>query len=645
MYQLRGRLGRWGLGELYEAIDTESGRVRMLKIVRGRRAQDTHIRHHMRHEYEAACTVLHPSIVKIHALEEDPNLGLYHVMDVVRGETLSAAHKRGLTFFPDKVLEFVGATASALASLEAHGIGHFEFSPDSLFIPNGTGGKTLVPLTINFGLPPNEDRVPPLPLEALAYAAPERRASTQWDHRADVYSTCAILMQLLLGRTPPPQGWVRPPALSDDVDALGRNLYEIAQRGLSSIPAQRYPSMQALYAALSFLAASATVTLPAPASQTTSKKSARPQPAYQETRTVLGMGTQGQKGQATIDASGDTENPTSPQMARSPNTSPPPLPTQSRPANETRPQKRSQKKTVLGIGAIAAVSDQQPPKVESTQTKVPMSNGADQPLEPLAFPGGETGAQLTLEPSEVTDLGIPGFSGTLSSNRKWTWIAMGGLVVAALVVAAVVWIAHRRTAGGRFRTTASPEVATNTQPDAGTSSTGPTAKRTHDKDAGVTSKQNAQTTRTAGQRDAGPGVKTTIDAAGTPKQKPDAAMHQTANTFKDTLKRGRRALRHHQYQEAKTIFLKAERVYKGSATIKRLLGDTYYRMHNYWKAKWWYHAALKRSPRSASLHVRMGKTYSHLGKSREACRHFVRALHLRPNSRRYRMNVENYRCR
>ncbi|MCD6499145.1 MAG: hypothetical protein J7M25_12715 [Deltaproteobacteria bacterium] len=640
MYQLRGRLGRWGLGELYEALDTESNRVRMLKLIRGRRAQDTHIRHHMRHEYEAACTVLHPGIVKIHALEEEPNLGLYHVMDVVRGDTLSATQKRGLTFLPARALELVGTAASAISALEEHDVGHFELSPDSLFLPNAAGGKAPIPLIINFGLPPNEDQVPPLPLEALAYAAPERRASSKWDHRADVYSTCAILMQLLLGRTPPPQGWVRPPALPDDSDPLAKDLYEIAQRGLNSTPAQRYPSMKALYGALDFLANSVSVTLPAPSSPSSAGKPARPQPAYKETRTVLGMGTQGLADQTKTETSDGSLEDAAPQATASSNR-PPPLPEQSQPktvagtAAQLRPAKRADKKTILGIGAIPALTVQDDQEAKQAQSPKPSRNRADQPLEPLAFPGGETGAQLALEPSEVNELALPPFS-KRASNRKWVWIGTGIILLAALVAAAFVWMRHRAPTKNGAAT--SPQIAAN--------ATGAGGAATSEPDGSVPVKPNAQTPKRAARPDGGPAPTKKVDAAVAPTQESDASAQKTgAQTFKEILKKGRRALRHHRYQEAKAIFLKAAKVYKGSSTIKRLVGDTYYRMHNYWKAKWWYGSALKRSPRSASLHIKMAKTYSHLGRNRDACRHFVKALHLRPNSRRYRMNVENYRCR
>ncbi len=715
MYQLRGRLGRWGFGELYEAVHRETGAHRMLKVVRGRRASDPHIRAHMTHEYEVASSCRHPHIVHIEEMEEEPALGIYHVIDLVRGETLGSAVKRGLTFAPKKVLEIMGAATSALAVIEAQGLAHHEFSPESLYLPS----QGPSPWVINFGLPPASPNPPPLPLEALAYAAPERKAAQSWDNRADIYSISAVLLQLLVGRPPPPQGWIqfpKPGATSD----LAKALHEIARRGLNPTPGQRYPSVAALFGALKALAESEGSTLPPAESKAPPVRPARPQPK----RTVLGISALASPSQTGASPVSDGAPPPPPQ-AVTPKTNRPPkgvkAPTRPRLSSTGRQRPTGRvKKTVLGMAsmshpeaeagqaALAPTLDASglgpsgdaweagagnadkvgsEPLVDfdgglslESDGKVSLGDlnagtpldeislpgslttpGGGTPLAPESFPGGETGAHESFDPSVISQLPIDR-GVRVRRRRRLLYGVLAFLGLAAVVLTVLFfWPGlfrdeedggsakgkhSARDAGAARVAERAADAGASGQPgarsvarDAGTGALRQPGKGV---DAAVAKADAAAPARPDAARRPGPDE--TRPSGPAADSKSSSGSEGATSRYKLALSEGRKAMRHHKYRLARRFFTKALRLRPRSSTPKRLMAEAHYRAHEYPAARYWFEQAIKLSPRSASLHARLGKVYAKLGKRSLACRHFVRALALRPNSRRYRMAVQNYRC-
>ena len=68
-YQLKRLLGRGGMGEVYEAIDTRLDRVIAIKLLRSEVVQDETRRSRFEREGKALAALKHPSIVTIHSIE------------------------------------------------------------------------------------------------------------------------------------------------------------------------------------------------------------------------------------------------------------------------------------------------------------------------------------------------------------------------------------------------------------------------------------------------------------------------------------------------------------------------------------------------------------------------------------------------
>ena len=133
-----------------------------------------------------------------------------------------------------------------------------------------------------------------------------------------------------------------------------------------------------------------------------------------------------------------------------------------------------------------------------------------------------------------------------------------------------------------------------------------------------------------------------MDAGGAPDEPHKLTRTQKYRVF---LKEGRRALRKRKYGLARKMFTKALKIRRGSYRATLYMAEAHYKAKEYWAAVFWYKKVLKKSSRSASLHVRLGKSYAKVGKRSLGCKHFLKAFRLKPNSKRYRRVVENYRCR
>jgi tetratricopeptide (TPR) repeat protein/predicted Ser/Thr protein kinase len=204
-YQVVGKLGAGGMGEVYLAEDPRLERRVALKTLSnpllGSDARSSLLR-----EAKAAAKLSHPNIAAVYDVIEQGDR-LHIVMEYVEGETLAALAKRGLLDI-EQVVDIAIQLTNALVDAHAHGIIHRDLKPGNIVVT--PDGKVKV---LDFGLAKVWD--PAFPLRAspesietfvvagtLGYMAPERLLRHDADHRADLYGVGVILFELLTGRLP-----------------------------------------------------------------------------------------------------------------------------------------------------------------------------------------------------------------------------------------------------------------------------------------------------------------------------------------------------------------------------------------------------------------------------------------------------------
>src|SRR5262245_30680302 len=143
-YEIVGRLGAGGMGEVYRARDTRLGRDVALKLIPAALAASPEARARFQVEAQAISRLNHPNICTLYDVGvegEHP----YFVMELLDGETLDRRLRRG-PLPVDEVLRVGAEVASALDAAHRHGIIHRDLKPSNVALTKH-GAKLL-----DFGL-------------------------------------------------------------------------------------------------------------------------------------------------------------------------------------------------------------------------------------------------------------------------------------------------------------------------------------------------------------------------------------------------------------------------------------------------------------------------------------------------------------
>ncbi|WP_243338204.1 protein kinase domain-containing protein [Anaeromyxobacter soli] len=247
-FELLREVGRGGFGVVFEARDTELGRLVAFKAMRPSLAQPALLEKPLREEAEAAARLNHPNVVTLHDYgihEGTP----YLILELLRGETLQQRIRRG-ALAPLEAVRFARDVARGLVHAHANGVVHRDLTPGNVFLTDEGGLKIL-----DFGLARLLDRAS-LAGGTPAYMAPEQLRGEPGDARADVFSAAVMLFQMLAGRLPFPQVEGRSAALDPGpppplpLHDAPPELPALLASALSKDPAGRPQSASALLAAL-----------------------------------------------------------------------------------------------------------------------------------------------------------------------------------------------------------------------------------------------------------------------------------------------------------------------------------------------------------------------------------------------------------
>jgi len=265
-------LGAGGMGVVVAAYDPELDRKVALKLLRDPRG-GADARARLLREAQALAQLAHPNVVAVHDVGTVDDR-VYVAMEFIAGETLQAWLDRAPRGWRE-VLRFALAAGDGLAAAHAAGLVHRDFKGDNVMV--GDDGRVRV---MDFGLAraalPGEAApvgAAQAPGGALGTAltrvgalmgTPRTMAPEQWegretDARTDQFAFCVTLWEALHGAPPfagdtlfslchaVTHGERRPPPPGSRAPAWLRRALD---RGLCREPAERWPTMAALLAAL-----------------------------------------------------------------------------------------------------------------------------------------------------------------------------------------------------------------------------------------------------------------------------------------------------------------------------------------------------------------------------------------------------------
>ncbi|ATB33227.1 serine/threonine-protein kinase [Melittangium boletus] len=248
-YLLEGTLGQGGMGVVYAARDPMLGRTVALKLLRPGLGGDE-ARARLVREAQAMARLAHPNVLPLFELGMEGE-HVFLVMERVEGPTLAEwlrARERPWR----EVLAILLQAGEGLAAAHRAGLVHRDFKPGNVLV--GADGR---PRVTDFGLV--RDAEVGTEGEAVAgtpaYMSPEQLAGREVDARGDQFSFCVTLYEALYGVRPfdtrareERSRWRRMPRPRSPRPP--RALRAALDRGLALRPEDRFPSLDALLAAL-----------------------------------------------------------------------------------------------------------------------------------------------------------------------------------------------------------------------------------------------------------------------------------------------------------------------------------------------------------------------------------------------------------
>ncbi|MCS7304406.1 MAG: serine/threonine protein kinase [Thermoguttaceae bacterium] len=199
-YQLIRKLGRGGMGVVYEGVDVETGQRAALKVLSAALGEDEDFRVRFETEIETLRKLKHPNIVRLLGFGQQEGR-LFYAMELVDGPSLESELRRGRRFRWQEAVEIGLQICRGLRHAHDRGIIHRDLKPSNLLLAaDGTVKLADFGIAQLFGR--NRLTAVGSVVGTLDYMAPEQAQGGLVDGRADLYSLGAVLYSLISGRPP-----------------------------------------------------------------------------------------------------------------------------------------------------------------------------------------------------------------------------------------------------------------------------------------------------------------------------------------------------------------------------------------------------------------------------------------------------------
>ncbi|AKF02970.1 serine/threonine-protein kinase [Sandaracinus amylolyticus] len=281
-YELRRRIGKGGMGEVWAAWHRGLEREVALKILKMLEDDEEGAMLRFEREVRLSSGLTHPHTVRVFDYGTTEDGLLYYAMELLNGVSLAELVKRDGALPAPRAVHLVTQAARALAEAHDRGIVHRDVKPENLFV-TAAGGENDFVKVLDFGIARVEADGGHLTRTGAVAGtpstmSPEVITGDRATSASDVYGLGAVLYYALTGR-PPFVGEVAastliahlheavvPPSARAPHD-VPEDLEAIVLRCLEKKPGDRYPDGRALAEALARSSVAGTwVPAPAPPS-------------------------------------------------------------------------------------------------------------------------------------------------------------------------------------------------------------------------------------------------------------------------------------------------------------------------------------------------------------------------------------------
>ena len=268
-YKILSAIGAGGMGEVYLAADTRSGRHVALKLLPDHLTKDADRVRRFQQEARAVLALNHPNIVTVYEIGQGEGTQ-FIASEFVKGETLRA-RLAGAPLKISEALDVATQVAAALAEAHQEGVIHRDIKPENIMLrPDGyvkvldfgIAKLTEGPQSMETEAPTllKVQTQPGMVLGSAHYMSPEQARGLAVDERTDIWSLGVVLYEMIAGRVPfggeTSSDCIaailekEPPALARYVHDVPESLDVIVTTALTKDRDERYHSAKQLLGAL-----------------------------------------------------------------------------------------------------------------------------------------------------------------------------------------------------------------------------------------------------------------------------------------------------------------------------------------------------------------------------------------------------------
>jgi len=210
-YQILGRLGVGGMGEVYKVLHLHLNSIRVIKLMRAAIAGEPGADDRFIREARLATRINHPNVAALYDFSTLEDGSRYMVWEYIEGTNLHELIEANGPLSPRYAARLAIEALQGLDAIHRAGIVHRDISPENIMIARDEAGEQRVKL-IDLGIAKQGDSTESSKTKTgmfvgkWKYCSPEHLgmldAGERIDGRADLYSFGIVLYEMLTGVPP-----------------------------------------------------------------------------------------------------------------------------------------------------------------------------------------------------------------------------------------------------------------------------------------------------------------------------------------------------------------------------------------------------------------------------------------------------------
>lgn len=208
-YRVDRRLGRGGMGTVYEAADTALARRVAVKVIREDLVGSAEAAERFRREAHAAASFAHPNVVTVHDFGVAAGTRAFLVMELLQGATLREELRKEKRLAAPRVLSILRGVCAAVEAAHRRQLLHRDLKPENVFLVRGDSYE--IAKVLDFGIAKflpsaaqqaTGDTGAGMRVGTLQYMSPEQLRGEPATPAWDLWALAVVAYEMLTGAHP-----------------------------------------------------------------------------------------------------------------------------------------------------------------------------------------------------------------------------------------------------------------------------------------------------------------------------------------------------------------------------------------------------------------------------------------------------------